>query len=302
MQDIQKSFAFKSLPHKVAAFLAARLWFVWFVSLYVGMLLSLFYNTPRYHHFVSYRDTFNTGLMQRWFAVNFALTLVLVLLWKPIQHLSRKLHTWVMEPDSRYARTVVTLAFCTMIFTFHTRAHFGFWWFSIGGWTYENYQPVFRPDTEPPPKVLVSNVPSFLYRGIRQEVLPYLDRSVPKKGYGSLLFLHYKNGVTLPYNMGLLEVPFYDFIFRSYKGDDFAGFRAQLLRYKLESYYKKGYGFLLPSRFAYPIHNHYVDLNYANYPDPKLLEKASQWTVEVKVPMEGSAYISSAELIEEIFF
>ncbi|MEZ4752057.1 MAG: hypothetical protein R3B54_15910 [Bdellovibrionota bacterium] len=302
MLNVQESYKLKNLPHKLASFLAARLWFLWFLSLYVGMMLSLFHNTPRYHRFISYRDTFNTGLMQRWFAVNFALTFVLVLLWKPINKLSRQLHAWVVEPDNRYAKTVITLTFCTMIFTFHTRAHFGFWWFSIGGWTYEGYEPLFKPDTTPPTKVLVSDVPTFLYQGIRQQVLPYLDRSVPKKGHGNLLFLHYKNGVVLPYNMGLLEVPFYDFIYRSYKGEDFAGFRAGLLRYKLKRYYRKGYGFLLPSQIAYPIHNHYVDIDYASYPDPALLEKASQWSVEVKVPMEGSAYISSAKLIEEIFF
>ncbi|MCB0405073.1 MAG: hypothetical protein KDD51_09825 [Bdellovibrionales bacterium] len=302
MHQKPKSFALNSLPHKLAAFLAARLWFVWFVSLYVGMLLSLFHNTPRYHRFIAYRDTFNTGLMQRWFAVNFALLFLLLLLWRPIQSLSQNLYRWVMEPDHRYARTVVTLTFCMMIFTFHTRAHFGFWWFSIGGWTYEAYEPYFKPDTSAAPSGLVADVPAFLYQGIRQDVVPYLDRSVPKVGSGNLLFLHYKDGTVLPYNMGLLEVPFYDFIYRSYQGNDFSGFRANLLRYKLKQYYRKGYGFLLPSRVAYPIHNHYVDIDYTHYPDPALLEKASQWTVEVRIPMEGSAYISSAKLVEEIYF
>lgn len=101
---------------------------------------------------------------------NLATIGLLVIFRRPIQRHLMAVVVWLSQDHLRYPRWVIVIFVLFFLFTYHTKAHWGFWWFGIPGWTYEHYRsglrnilpPRFEADKARVDAPLFCNAPSYL--------------------------------------------------------------------------------------------------------------------------------------------
>ena len=191
---------------------------------------------------------------------------------------------WLYIDRDHNARRIVLAAVIIVVFSYQTKAHFGFWWPGISGWTEENLQTRLDNNSpEPGAGNIEVGLPegAFLKKAIRAENAVYL----PSAGFldGETMFLHFQNGEVLPANYELVEFVFPLFIFgRLYEEVSDPSVFWQLVKSSL-AYRNDNRRFLLPLSISYPNHAPYMRIDYRAYPPAATLEKVSFWKLTIYV-------------------
>lgn len=214
----------------------------------------------------------------RYVIVNAAAVIALFLFHQRIKLWLIPLLAWRANADHRYARNVIFLAVVATIAGYQSRAHLGFWYFGIPGWTYHNKtipdistRPFVEPNEQP--------IPSFFAQGVLKNNAAYLWKSGYLRGWAT--FLHYRDGTVHIANDDLLGIVFPEYAVGN-SGARRPEIFAKIVRHSLETR-RAGRRFLLPLSIAYPNHAPYMPLDYTDTPPSSTLEKLTRWRITIHV-------------------
>jgi hypothetical protein len=235
------------------------------------------------------------GYYIRYSVLNMFLLALLFVFHRPTKHLLANFVSWLYVDDHHFARRVVFFAVFMVIFTFQTRAHLGFWYSGISGWTYADYQSGLQMD---PPITPIDE------KNLELQALPFLEKAVatqnaiylPHKGYltGKAMFLHFQGGEVLPANYELTDFVFPQRIFGVlYERVHEPQLFFEIVRSSLKNR-RQNRQFLLPSSISYPNHAPYMRITYETYPPAASLDKISFWTLTIFINEAREVQIVSA--------
>lgn len=224
-----------------------------------------------------------------------ALVLAGLLLWR--RRIGRGLErivAWYHQPGHRHARRVILGTAIVMVFTYQTKAHLGFWFSGIAGWTYANWEPRL---SAAPPTAAGGPVPPFA----TSAVLPHNARFLPGAGYldGPAMFLHFDTGEVLPANYELVDLVFPEYVFgRLYREMRAPDVFADIVKASLGTR-RRNRRFLVPLPFAYPNHAPYMPVEYGRYPPASALNRISFWELTLHIASSRRVeVVSSVQLVQ----
>lgn len=232
----------------------------------------------------------------RWLIFNIAALLVLYHNRTNIQHVFRLAIEWLRQPQDHVARRVVFGCVVVMVLTYATRAHIGFWFPGILGWTFENKGSRIV-SSEPPLTELDTPLDDDLRAALAAATVPENARFLRQRGYltGTAFLLHFKDGSILPANYELTDFVFPQYIFgglhaRVAHEEEFASVVQSRLRMR-----QAGRRFILPLDFAYPNHTPYMPIDYTDYPPAQELLRITLWRMVTFVSPVGEVRVVAAK-------
>ena len=226
-------------------------------------------------------------------AFNVLALVVLLLARRHVMQLLERGAAWVARDDHRRERRIFFVAVVTVVLSFQLKAHLGFFYPGIAGWTYENRGSHLRhkqPRDHGRGKSFSIEEAPWLQGAVQDWNARWLGA---ERGWieGPAFMLHYHGGQVLPASYELTGLVFPAYVFGSlHRVVRRRGSFVSIVRATLERR-TAGKRFLLPTEISYFNHTPHEPVDYRSYPPASQLEAISLWTITVRLDGHGGAHV-----------
>lgn len=215
----------------------------------------------------------------------FFLIILFLVFSNKIDNYLKKFIIWKNIKENKKPRIIIFYTVLFLFFTLLTKANTVVFFGGISGWDHSKNISIISENSNSLELKLIKN--DFYYKAINR----YNIQFIHKNGYldDLVMFLHYKTGQVLPFNLGLLNMVFpslqYPILFENNTIDNETQCRLiNHLKISLDKSAQKELSFF--NKIRYPNHTPYQYIDYSNYPSSDLLKKFSVHRVYLKLKNE----------------